>query len=110
MLHDSPNLYSKLDQLHDKVLLCHCANHEPCHGDILINAWDKKFLDTEEMELEQEPAGTEELFRATELRTTVEEPESPSEDEPGQAKRGFWMERPRPPYDDRGRDQGERTP
>ena len=69
MLHDSPNLLSKLDQLHDKVLLCHCANNEPCHGDNLIKAWEKKFLDIKEMELKQEPPGTEELFRAAECRS-----------------------------------------
>ena len=88
LLHSSPSMQSQLVQLTDKVLLCHCSPTEPCHWDVLIRAWEKRFLNAEGQDSEDEAAQAEELFRAAELRQTVEEPESQSEEEPGQAPRG----------------------
>ena len=82
---------------------CHCANSEPCHRNILIKVWKEKFLDTRDRELRQEPAGAEESFRAAKLNTTAEEPESQSEDKPGQETRGSgWRGRGRPMMIGRG--------
>ena len=88
LLQSSPSMQSQLVQLTDKVLLCHCSPTEPCHGDVLIRAWENRFLNAEGQDSEEEAAQAEELFRAAELRQTVEEPESQSEEEPGQAPRG----------------------
>ena len=88
MLKSTPSLERQLGQLNDKVLLCHCEASEPCHRDVLIKAWEDKFLTRGTREKYEEAAGAEELLRAAGLRETVEEPESQSEDEPGQASRG----------------------
>ena len=82
-------MQNQLEQLSDKVLLCHCSPTEPCHGDVLIRAWEKRFLKAEEQESDDEAAQAEELFRAAELRKQVEEPESQSDDEPGQEPRAL---------------------
>ena len=97
LLQSSPSMQSRLVQLTNKVLLCHCSPTEPCHGDVLINAWENRFLNVEEQDSEGEAAQAEELFRAAELRQTVEEPESQSEDEPGQAPRGAGWRGKGPP-------------
>ena len=88
MLKNTPSLLSQLDQLSDKVLLCHCEISDPCHGDVLIKAWEEKFLNREQRYTTEEAAGDEELLRAAGLRETVGEPESQSEDEPGQETTG----------------------
>ena len=88
LLNSSTNLQQKLHQLSDKILLCHCDLSEPCHGDVLSRAWEEKFLTVNANELDDEAAQAEELFRAAAMRQQVEEPESQSEDEPGQAPRG----------------------
>ena len=97
MLRSTPTLLGQLDQLSDKVLLCHCETSEPCHGDILIKAWKERFLDKAQNNTPGEAAGAEELLRAARLRETVEEPESQSEDEPGQATRGSGWRGQGPP-------------
>ena len=81
-------MQSQLVQLTDKVLLCHCSLTEPCHGDVLIRTWQKRFVEAEGQDSEEEAAQAEELFRAAEQRSQVEEPESQSDDEPGQEPRG----------------------
>ena len=60
-----------------KSWVCHCSLTNPCRGDVLIRAWEKKFLDAEGQDSEEEAAQAEELFRAAEQRSQVEEPESP---------------------------------
>ena len=77
----SPARQRRLGQLTDKVLLCHCSQSESCHGDVLIRAWEDKFLNSEEQDADEEAAQAEELFRAAEQRQPLEEPESQSEDE-----------------------------
>ena len=44
MLRSTPNLLRQLNQLSDKVLLCHCETSEPCHGDVLIKYGKKGSL------------------------------------------------------------------
>ena len=88
MLQDSQNLQQQLHQLTGKVLLCHCSLSEPCHGDVLIQAWEDKFLSGAFLDEDEEAAQAEELFRAAALRQPVEEPESQSEEEAGQEPRG----------------------
>ena len=88
LLHSSQSMQRQLVQLTDRVLLCHCSLTERCHGDVLIRAWEKKFLDAEGQDSEAEAAQAEELFRAADQRSQVEEPESQSDDEPGQEPRG----------------------
>ena len=87
-LRSSADLQQKLGQLSNKVLLCRCDLSEACHGDALIRAWEEKFLSGLSGETDEETAQAEELFRAAAIRQQVEEPESQSEDEPGQAPRG----------------------
>ena len=41
-LKNTPSLLSRLDQLGDKVLLCNCETSDPCHGDVLIRAWEER--------------------------------------------------------------------
>ena len=43
-LRSSADLQQKLGQLSNKVLLCHCDLSEACHGNVLIRAWEEKFL------------------------------------------------------------------
>ena len=74
----SPAVQRELEQLSDKLLLCHCSLSALCHGDVLILAWEKRFLNVERQELDEEAT----QFRAAELRQQVEEPESQSDDEP----------------------------
>ena len=88
LFNSSPAMQRRLGQLTDKVLLCHCSQSESCHGDVLIRAWEDKFLNSEEQDAGEEAAQAEELFRAAEQRQPLEEPESQSEDEPGQEPRG----------------------
>ena len=97
MLKSSTDLQQKLHQLSDKVLLCHCDPSEACHGDVLISAWEDKFLAGNASGSEEETAQSEELFRAAAMRQPVEEPESQSEDEPGQAPRGSGWRGTGPP-------------
>ena len=88
MLDALQDLQQQLHQLSGKVLLCHCARSEPSHGDVLIRAWENKFLAEVPPEAHEGAAQAEELFWAAALRQPVEEPESQSEDEPGQEPRG----------------------
>ena len=67
------------------------------HGDVLIKAWEGKFLNREQSGPTEEAAGAEELFRAAGLRIAVEEPESQSEDELGQEARGSGWRGQGPP-------------
>ena len=57
----------------------------------------RKFQNAADPETPQEAADAEELFQAAELRRNVVAPESKSEDEPGQAKRGSGWRGHRPP-------------
>ena len=68
MLKSSTDLQQKLHQLSDKVLLCHCDPSEACHGDVLISAWEDKFLAGNASGAEDETAQAEELFRAAAMR------------------------------------------
>ena len=86
--HKHANAITSLDQLGDKALLCQCEISDPCHGDVLIKAWEEKFLNQEQRDTTEAAAGAEELLRAAGLRGTVEQPESQSEDELGQEARG----------------------
>ena len=70
------------------MLLCHCETDAPYHSDVLIRAWEKKFLNAIDPETRQEAAEAEELFQAAGLRRNIVGPESEPEDEPWQAKRG----------------------
>ena len=88
MLQASQDLQQQLHQLTGKVLLCHCSLSEPCHGDVLIRAWEDRFLLDVFLDEDGEAAQAEELFRAAALRQEVGEPESQSEDEAGQEPRG----------------------
>ena len=72
-------MQSQLERLSDKVLLCHCSPTEPCHGDVLTRAWEKRFLKAEEQESDDEAAQAEELFRAAELRKNKWKNPSPSQ-------------------------------
>ena len=83
MLQASQDLQLQLHQL-----LCHCSLSEPCHGDVLIRAWEDRFLSEVFLDEDEEAAQGEELFRAAALRQQVEEPESQSEDDAGQEPRG----------------------
>ena len=106
--HKHANAFTSLDQLSDKVLLCQCEISDPCHGDVLIKAWEEKFLNREQRDTNEEAAGAEELLRAAGLRETVEELESQSEDEPGQEARGSEWKGQGTHMMIRERDQGER--
>ena len=64
---------------------------------MLIRAWEEKFLAGDTNDPGDEAAQTEGLFRAAALRQTVEEPESQSEDEPGQEPRGAGWRGMEPP-------------
>ena len=88
LLNSSPTMQSRLN---DKVLLCHCSLSESCHGDVLVRAWEEKFPNSEKQDSDEEAAQAEELFRAAEQRQPVEEPESQSDDEPGQEPRCVWV-------------------
>ena len=65
-----PTLMSQLHQLSDIVLLCHCEISDPCHGDVLIKAWEEKFLNGGPRDTVEEAGGAEELLRAAGLRET----------------------------------------
>ena len=43
LFNSSPAMQRQLEQLSDRVLLCHCPLAAPCHGDVLIRAWEKRF-------------------------------------------------------------------
>ena len=89
MLNNTPSLLQRLGEITNRVLLCHCETVAPCHGDVLIRAWERKFLKAIDPETPQEAAEAEELFQAAELRKNIVLTDSESEDEPGQAKRGW---------------------
>ena len=35
------SLMERLEELGGKVLMCHCGEHEPCHGDVLLALWQE---------------------------------------------------------------------
>ena len=56
MLDSTPTLLKTLGQLTNRVLLCYCEKDAPCHGDVLVRVWERKFLNTPDPETPLEAA------------------------------------------------------